>query len=535
MRFITFIFLLSVLGAKLNGQSLNETMTGKVSFASTQNVYVKFKSTDGISAGDTLYIYVSGKIAPVLIVKNLSSSSCVCTSLSAKSLSLSQDVFARKKATSTKPEIKPSEKKATDIPAMVLPADTTRKAVYKTVSKQKINGSISVYSYSDFSNTGAKKSTQFRYNYNLDARNIGNSNFSIENYITFRQKLGDWSAVKSDLFNALKVYSLAVKYEPSKSTKISVGRTINYRISSIGAMDGLQVEQKLNNFSIGAVAGFRPDNKDYGFNSRLYQYGGYAAFDTKAGEYFSETSLAFMQQNNKMKTDRRFLYFQHTNSLLKDLFFFSTFEVDLYKVKNDLPQNTFDLTSLYLSLRYRISSNFSLTASYDQRKNVLFYETYKSLIDSVLQNERRQSYRLQANYRITKNITLGVETGYRSLKSDPRPSKNINGYLTYYQLPALKVSLTLTATYLESAYMTGKELGGDISKDLFNGKFQASLGYRYMDYILPESKLSILQNIGQINFFWQFSRKMSFSAYYEGTFEKHDKYNRIYLQIRKRF
>jgi hypothetical protein len=418
---------------------------------------------------------------------------------------------------------------------VVIPADTVRKAVSKSVSRQKINGSISAYSYSDFSNTGAKKSTQFRYNYNLDARHIGNSNFSIENYITFRHKLGDWSAVKSDVFNALKVYSLALKFEPSKSTKITIGRTINYRISSIGAMDGLQVEQRINKFSLGAVAGFRPDYKDYGFNSNLFQYGGYAAFDTKAGEYFSESSLAFMQQTNNAKTDRRFLYFQHTNSLLKNLFLFSTFEVDLYKVKNDLPQNTFDLTSLYISLRYRISGNFSLTASYDQRKNVLFYETYKSLIDSVLQNERRQSYRLQANYRITKNITLGVESGYRSLKSDPRPSKNVNGYITYYQIPGMKVSLTLTGTYLESAYMSGKELGADISKDLFNDKFQASVGYRYMDYTLPESKLSILQNIGQINLFWQFSPKMSFSAYYEGTFEKHDKYNRIYLQIRKRF
>jgi hypothetical protein len=535
MRFITYIFLLFVLGTELSGQSLNETLTGKVSFASSQNIYVKFKSTEGISAGDTLFIYVSGKITPVLIVKNLSSSSCVCTSISAKSLSISQDVIARKKSISITAVNKPLEKKAVEISVPAPPVDTSRKAVYKKEFRQKINGSISAYSYSDFSNTGAKKSTQLRYNYTLDARNIGNSKFSIENYITFRHKLGDWSAVKSDVFNALKVYSLAVKYEPSKSTKISIGRTINYRISSIGAMDGLQVEQTLNKFTIGAVAGFRPDYKDYGFNSKLLQYGGYAAFDTKAGEYFSESSLAFMQQTNNMKTDRRFIYFQHTNSLLKNLFFFSTFEVDLYKVKNDLPQNTFDLTSLYLSLRYRISSNFSLTASYDQRKNVLFYETYKSLIDSVLQNERRQSYRLQANYRITKNITLGVETGYRSLKSDPRPSKNINGYLTYYQLPGLKVSLTLTGTYLESAYMTGKELGGDISKDLFNGKFQASMGYRYMDYILPESKLSILQNIGQINFFWQFSRKMSFSAYYEGTFEKHDKYNRIYLQIRKRF
>jgi hypothetical protein len=242
-----------------------------------------------------------------------------------------------------------------------------------------------------------------------------------------------------------------------------------------------------------------------------------------------------MEQMNNMKTDRRFLYFQHTNSLLKNIFFFSTFEVDLYKVKLDLPQNTFDLTSLYLSLRYRMTKNLSLTASYDQRKNVLYYETYKTLIDSVLENEKRQSIRLQANYRITNNITLGVESGYRFLKSDPRPSRNIYGYLSYYQIPGLLVNFTLTGTWLESAFMNGKVLGADITKDLFQGRLQAGIGYRSTDYTLPESRLSILQNTGTMSLFWQFARKMSFSANYEGTFEKHDKYNRVYLQLRKRF
>ena len=83
--------------------------------------------------------------------------------------------------------------------------------------------------------------------------------------------------------------------------------------------------------------------------------------------------------------------------------------------------------------------------------------------------------------------------------------------------------------------MNGKVLGADISKYLFQGRFQTSLGYRYIDYTLPENKMSILQNIGEMSFYWQFSRKMSFSANYEGTFEKHDKYNRVYLQLRKRF
>jgi len=535
MRFISFIFLLIIFSVELNGQALSGNLSGNVSFVSSQNTYVRFKTTEGISSGDTLFILSNSKLTPVLIVNNLSSVSCVCTSLTSKNLAIAQEIIARKKISAAKPDTKSIEKSVKEIPMQVASIDTAKKRSYSSGLKQKINGSISVFAYSDFSNTGTKNSTQLRYSYSLDARNIANSKISVENYITFRHKIGDWSTVKSDLFNALKIYTLAVRYEPDKTTRITLGRTINYKISSIGAMDGLQVEKTFNKFSVGAVGGTRPDYTDYGFNKKLLQYGAYLGFGNVTPETYNETSVAFMQQMNNMKTDRRFLYFQHSNSLIKNIYFFTTLEVDLYKVKNNLPQNTFDLTSVYLSLRYKITKNFTLTGSYDGRKNVLFYETYKTLIDSVLENEKRQSYRLQANYRITRNMTFGIESGYRFSKSDPHPSRNVYGYLTYTQIPGLNVSLTLSGTYLESNYLNGKILGASVSRDLFQGKLQTSLGYRYVDYTLPENKLNILQNIGEMSLYWQFTKKMSLSVNYEGTFEKHDKYNRLYLQLRKRF
>jgi hypothetical protein len=535
MKYLIYIFILSVLSIELKAQVVSEGITGKVSFVSTQNVYVRFKSTEGISLGDTLFVLSGSKLNPVMVVNNLSSTSCVCTALVSKVMSVSQDIVARRKIKAEILQNRDPEKIVKEVPEKSIRVDSTKKYFNPDALRQKINGSISVYSYSDFSNSGVKNSNQFRYNYMLDARNVGNSKFSIENYITFRHTLGDWSVVKSDVFNALKVYTLAVSFEPDKTSKIILGRTINYRISSMGAMDGLQVEKTFNKFSFGVVAGTRPDYTDYGFNSKLLQYGGYLAFDTKKDNYFSQSSLAFMEQMNNMKTDRRFLYFQHSDYLLKNLYFFSTFEVDLYKVQNFIPQNTLDLTSIFVSLRYRISNNLTVTGSYDQRKNVLFYETYKSLLDSVYQNERRQSFRLQASYRILQNLTFGIESGYHFQKTDPHPSKNLYGYLSYVQVPGIGVSVTLTGTYLESAYMNGKVLGADISKDLFKGKLQTSLGYRYEDYSLMESTTGVVQNIGEISLYWQIARKIFFSANYEGTFEKNNKYNRIYLQLRKRF
>jgi hypothetical protein len=541
MKYILVFIWIIAFGTVLNAQTIPGNLQGRVSFMSTENIYVKFISTEGILVGDTLFISSNGKQVPVLKVNNLSSTSCICTSLTGTKLSLSDLLTGRKKTIQPKPEEKVIEKVEKASPVQLVPVKSEKKKPGPGEVKQKIRGSLSAYSYSDFSNTAGKNSTSFRYSLSLDARNIGNSKFSVESYMSFRHRSGHWSDVKSDLFNALKVYSLSVRFDPDKTTQISMGRRINPRISSIGAMDGLQVEKSINKFAIGAVVGTRPDFTDYGFNSKLLQYGAYVSFNTVTQNTYSESSVAFMQQMNSMKTDRRFLYFQHSNSLIKNFYFMSTFEVDLYRLNIDTvnhtysSQNTFNLTSIYLSLRYKMTKNFTLSGTYDSRKNIMYFETYKTFIDRIIESEMRQSFRLQADYRITKRITLGLQSGYRFLKSDPHPSKNVYAYLTYYQIPALNINLTISGTYLQSNYLSSKIVGTNISRDFAQGKFHTDIGYRYVNYTLPESHLTTLQNIGEFSMYWQLSKSMSFSANYEGTFEKKDKYSRVYLQLRKRF
>ncbi len=522
------------------GQAATSEIGGKVSFISPQNIYVKFPSTGGISKGDTLFLRSNGNLVPVLTVLNLSSSSCVCRAISARNMSVGDNIVARavKSANAREKAIPGSanqENTAGDPPA------TTPVKKPKTDGlTQRINGSISAYSYTNFSNTAGPNSQSFRYTLNMNALNIANSKFSIESYISFRHKQGDWETVKSDLFNALKIYNLALVYDPDKTTRISIGRRINPKLANIGASDGLQFEKSFKGFSFGALAGYRPDYTDYGFNSKLLQFGGYMALSSKKQDAFSESSVAFMQQMNGSNIDRRFLYFQHSNSFIRNLYFIGTFEVDLYQLKfdslgNETRRNNFDPTGLYLSLRYRFSNRLSISASYDARKNVVYYETYKTFIDRILETEMRQGFRFYANYRITNNLTFGVQGGYRYLKADPHPSKNIYGYLTYSQIPGVNVSVTLTGTWLESSYMNGPIYGATVSRDLLNGKLTTSIGYQYVDYRLPESSQDIRQNIGEINLYWQFARKMSFGINYEGTFEQQNKYSMLYLQIRKRF
>jgi hypothetical protein len=518
----------------LKGQTV-ENATGKVSFISSQNIYVKFKSTEGINPGDTLFIIKDNNLIPALKVNSLSSTSCVCAILTSENLPVDHLIIAIRQIKNSQPVEKPAVMIVSPAPVKTVTDSSIKSHPEYIGRKQRISGSLSANSYSDFSSTSAASSTRFRYTFSIDAKNIGDSRFSAESYISFRYRKGDWADVQNNIFNALKIYSLALRYDPDKTTRISLGRKINPKISNIGSIDGLQIEKTFNKFSIGAIAGSRPDYTDYGFNFKLLQAGGYVALNTSSAKSYTETSLAFMQQMNNGKTDRRFLYFQHSNTLIKNISVLSTFEVDLYKLVNDTARSTFDLTGLYFSLRYRMTKGISLTGSYDSRKNVMYYESYKTYIDQVLENEMRQSYRLQANIRITNNIMFGIQGSYRFLKSDAQTSRNFNSYLTFSQIPGLNMTANVSGTYLKTSYMNGEILGLSLSKDMFKGKFQSSLGYRFVDYKLPESNLTVMQNIGEMNLSYMASRSLFLSMNYEGTFEKKDKYNRLYLQLRIRF
>jgi len=539
MKHILPVFLLIFLGLSLKGNTPGEAKEGTISFITSQNVYVKFQSTENITVGDTLFMMQEAKIIPVLIVKDLSSISCVCTPVSTKPLHVKDKISTQRKvfnpAKSNEVAVQPI------IPSVSKDVDivSVKKDLPKKL-KEDISGRISLSSYSNFSNV-SDISQRMRYTFSLNAQNIGNTKLSGETYISFVHKINEWSEVKDDIFNALKIYSLALNYAFNNNNIISVGRKINPRLSSVGAVDGLQYETKFKSLTVGLIAGTRPDYLNYSFNADLVQYGGYLGHDYATKNGNMQSSLALVEQLNNGNTDRRFAYFQHSNSLIKNLYFFGSVEFDLYnkvmnEAENTLTQNnTPDLSNLYVSLRYKVVKQLSLSLSYSARKNIIYYETYKDIVDRLLEAATTEGYMFQVNFRPGKNISLGANTGYRLSKQDPRPSKNLYSYLTFNKVPWLNVTATISATLLETSYQSGSIYSVGISRDLIPGKFNGGLGYRYVNYKFLNFEKPLVQNMAEMNLTWRLMKKLSCSLNYEGTFEKNRNYDRIYINITQRF
>lgn len=527
--------LLLVVFSSVSGQKPGGVLSGKVSFVSSRNIYVRFGSTSGIAAGDTLFISYEGKMIPVLKVDNLSSVSCVCTPVSELPLAVDHLIIARVAPVPAETVVKP-------VTAAVVPLKTdeagtdTARAVTPPVNRmQEIRGSIAAASYTDSYSAGNRGSQRFRYTLSLNVKNVAGSKVSVSSYVSFRHKVGEWQQPEGNMAAALKVYDLSVSYELSGSARVSAGRRLNPKIAGIGVSDGIQFEKSLGKVSVGALAGFRPDFADFGFNSHLFQYGAFVTAATGSSKTFTESTLAFMQQMNGSATDRRFIYFQHSNSLVENLNMLAAFEVDLYRLQDDKPQGTFSLTGLYLSLRYRPARGVSVSASYDARRNVIYYETFRSFTGRILEDEMRQGYRLGASWRINSRMMAGINSGYRFMKTDPSPSANLNGYYTFSRVPVINISATLSGTLLSSGFADGYLAGVSLSKSFLEGALQTGAGYHYVNYAMPESLADVRQHIAEANMSWQVSEKVSLQLCCEAIAGSDATYGRLWLQARKRF
>lgn len=523
-----------------NLQAQVEYEKGTVSYVSSQNVYVKFSSTKGINIGDTLFLKKGEVMMPALSVNNKSSTSCVCSKMIADTIRVSFEIFAKEIRAAAKEDSKIKEEtietKPPEHDKSPEQAAKEEDGIRETKKpKQKIRTRLSAATYSNFSERG--ENTRMRYSFNMQGNYLNNSKISTDIYVTFRHTLNEWEVVKANVNDALKIYSLSVKYDFNETSSLTLGRRINPKISSMGAIDGIQYEKGIGkSFLFGALAGSRPDLRDYSINTDLVQAGIYVGQVSGKNKKHQQNTLGIIEQRNKSAVDRRFVYFQHTDELLKNLNIFGSCEVDLYEKINNETKNKLDLTNLFVSLRYRFSRKFNASLSYDNRRNIIYYESYKNYIDQLIENETRQGLRIGANFHPLGFIMWGINASWRFQKNNSNDSRNVNSYLNFNRIPVIKASASLTANYLRTSYINSRVFGVKMMKDIFKGKVNGEVYYRIVNYYYPVYGYFTRQNIVGGAISWQVLKPVSLYAFVEKTFDnQHNDYMLINTKLMYRF
>lgn len=514
---ILLIISFNILSAQTKNTRLLE---GVISYISSQNIYVKFVSTNGIEIGDTLFLKNNNDFLPAIKVDHKSSTSCAGSSIISRKLEINDLLYA------IIPEIiKDSTTEAvisTTLTPVVIPTVTSGEIITKTTLEpvSSFSGKISVQSYYNFTNNQASYDYQrWRYTFQLNANRIGSSGFSYSQYISFAYRADDWNRISSDLSEAIRVYDLAVKYNFNERTLIWLGRHLNNKISSISSIDGLQFESGINEWSIGAAIGSRPDFNNMGYNFKLFEYGAYINRADLLANGDMQNTLGYFEQTNDFKTDRRFLYYQHSNSAIQSTRIFLSTEIDLYKKEMGESKTEFSLTSLFTSVNIRPSDFFAVMISYDARKNVIYYETFKTLVDSIIENETRQGFRTRLTLKPFNNFYIGGDYGYRHRKGDLKPSNNYGGYITYTRIPAIETSATVSFNKLSSSYTEGDIWTASLNRPIAFG-FDVMLGYRFTNYKFRSGIDDLKQNSVSINLNTYFLKPVLLNFTYEGIFWK---------------
>ena len=538
MRHLFLTLLLVWSGISVSAQSATDTLGGEVSFKTSQSIYVKFPSTKAIAVGDTLFLLKEESLIPAVLVKNTSSTSCVGVPLTDLPLDKGVKIIAKVKAApaQTTADSTGVSSPLTNKIEEITTTEPVEKEEPKVITeKSDTKGRLMAAAYINFGENPLSNKQRMRYTLNFNSRRIGQTGLSAEAYMSFRNTLGEWQEVQDNFKKAFKVYSLALEYDFGKGTRVWAGRKVNFNISNIGAIDGVQAEKKWKKATVGAFAGSRPDLTDYGYNPKLFQYGAYVGNLVEGKNGTMQNTLAFVEQKYNGMTDRRFAYFQHLNSMIKRVSIFTSFEFDLYQFLNGQPKSTFDITSIYFSLRYRVSDKLSFFGSYDARNNVIYYESYKNFIDQLLEEETRQGFRFSFNYRPWKKITIGSNAGYRYQINNPGVSKNLNTYVTVSRIPGLQLAATASVLLIESAYLNGTIYGLRLSRDIIKGKLFGELEFRTVQYKYKNVEIPLNQSIFGTNLSWRISKLFSFSLNYEGELQNKKVNSRIYTNIIQRF
>lgn len=528
------IIIILVVSINCFGQGNKELLQGQVTFITSNNVYVKFDNTENITIGDTLMLKNDSILTNCLIVTNKSSISCVCKIINNCNLNKDELIYHHSIVRIKKKEKTPEFKSA----ATTLNSTETNDSI---ITKERIKGRISAASYSNIGNSdNSLHRTMYRFSLNAD--HIDNSKFSIETYLNYRQNFLPKESTSTQKKNYFNVYNLALRYDARQDLSLIIGRKININASSLGAIDGLQAEKYFSNFYIGIIAGFRPDIYNHGFNSDLLEYGTYIGLKTDNKKMYSKTTLGILEQKNNGYTDRRYSYFQHSSTIGKKLNLFSSFEIDLFNEVNGHSFSNARLTNFFISSGYRLNRKINLNLSYDSRKRVLYYETLKTDIEQLLEDdESRQGARMRVSVRPVKYVSANLSYSQRFQSNQQNKSNNISAYISLSKIPSINGSISVNFNKNKSNYLESDIVSIRHSRYLIKNKVNSDFYFRTVNYNYLSSEVfsgitkSYKQNYYGTNISYIINRKLSLSVLAEvATISQENNY-RINTRIIKRF
>ncbi len=524
------LFLLVLFYCQAYSQS-TLVVDGKITFITEGTVYIKFPNTTLINSGDTLFIKnaETTKYIPTLMVIAKSTTTCVASRFAGMAFNDGQVIYSFQRPVSNK------QKEISPVALLPQKKEILKDTIQnnnKIRQAPNIHGRFSLSSSNNFSSSNNLKGSRQVASLVIEGSNIANSRFTAETNISYSSiqpsSVSDFSGTQ----NMLRIYGLSTKYKFKSEGQIIFGRAYNYNLSSIGSIDGLQIEKGRKNFIAGIILGYRPDLFNYTFNTEYLQFGAYVGHHFNKGDYSSNSSLGFIDQRNHLNPDRKYATIQHSGNY-KKIRLFGSSEVELYNPY----LNKLRLTSLYASINFNITKKSAFMLSYDTRKTIVYYETYNTELDRYLANDiAMNGLRFRWNMQWLKNVGSSFSSGLRYQSNGENKSSNYNASIFWNEIPFVYVNITISHNSNSTNSILTQMNSINLSKYFISKKIEISAYWRHQEYQYTKWTDTHIENEylgGSINL--NLGHQISIITYYDYSIIDNQKYHRINLNLIKRF
>ena len=482
MRYsLIFIF---VIAYAAFGFAQDKKIQVKVTFFSSENVFVDGGKTVGLEVGNRLVVKADGKNVAVLEVVFVADYSASC-----KILKKVGDFQTGSMAeTFVKVAGQEPEKQGSSVPEPAVERPAPKKERKSRVRKKKtrISGSISAQYFGlqdnteaglDFGQPGVRLNIRGR---QLWGRHF---NFRVRTRARYNNRSRDYNTDVAQNEWRNRLYELSFGYENREQfLNFKAGRLISRHISSVGYVDGLQLQMNLTpGFQIGAFGGTQPDIRNSGFSSTVTKYGVFAnVVRGKSPRSRLESTVSLAGEYNAGTVSREFLALR--NSLnYGALRIYQSLEGDLNREwRKEKSGQAFSLTNLYASATYNLGKRATVGLTFDNRKNYWTYEV-RSVADSLFDDALRTGLRANASLKLPWQIRMYGNGGLRKRDGEAQGTYSWFGGLSKNNLLMKRLSLHLRGSGFNNQATRGLNTSAQLSKSFRSGhRFDVAYGlYRY--------------------------------------------------------
>jgi len=486
------IILLSAVKLKAD-TGTEPTSRFRVKYRSIDRIYLDGGKAQGLYEGTILTLDGADSNAVQFEVVYASDNSASCQMISGNA-DVKQGDWLTVLRWGTAPEVKAQDSVVTDAAAATINAERQAEAKGSTANTgNRTSGSLSLQWYSWQDHTGTNLDFgQTTGRFSLRAQELWGRPLylRVRSRGQYDQRNRAYSTGAPDNQLVNRLYELSLRYGSDDSpVQLQVGRLLPRQLSRVGYIDGAALDiRQGSGWHSGVMAGAKPRWQFQEEEMSIEKYGLYTGYEHGSfRETYFEEYLAFVGEYHGSYINREFFNIRGRLQSNKGWALSHQIDLDLNRGwRFDKTNSRINLSNVYLSARYRLSSRVTVGGTYDSRQNYWTYEQ-QTTADSLFDSELRKGFRGNVNLHLPFYFNLNTQLGYRDNGGGNAGTVSYSSYLSKSNIITRQSRLSFRYSGFNGPVNDGYSYALRASQDLSRG---VSLGGGYGTYAYKTQSLS---------------------------------------------